>query len=1339
MKNFKTQEEFISQIKEPVLDNRYPLDGQEIAISDQRGKLKYKIEIGKLVGAGASCLVYEVVVDDLYPPKKNMILKEFFPNYKEANIVGQRDENNPLKVRFETKDQESLMTLVKDRKKFIESYDKHIKMIEIDPVLEDRIVRPYKLEKSDDYLFALYDTDKAQSVDKYNNLDLGRIIDILKQTSEILSFLHQKDIIYMDLKPANILYDYKRDRVKLFDFDAAIFLDELDNITEFLMPSERAFIPPELRYLSNINNRKEMFISEEIDLYMLGVTFFYLLMDRYPEDLENKNIDYLERNLREVLLKKSNRIFLNKITTDRIVDLLKESLSVHRYLSVNDFSQRLDEIQKGLDTSKNNEIANILSAAFVMESKPLYNYINEDENGKYIDIAMVGGLRAGLDFFSLLFASVDLADVENRFTFYTSNPKESYKILTDAMPLLRETTKISIEGKVVDDNINQVITEKSYASINFTKKFDNINEHYIIIHQEDGLNYTDLAKKLYDKFEDLEENRLIVNYSRYVRGVEVFENDFISSYNIDIRSAATFRNRDFSESILEEAYEIHKFYTREYGGERVDDARIWQNFIKDDLYSIKSSIRTALSMKYRIYMSGSYNKDDICRHFYDNVVKPGRLTDALSQRDIFADMEHHTWNRFMISQGYLRPSYEEFKKYAYVGSNNHVDKINKLHPLIVNTNIRKFKSGQDDEFELVSKKIQAFLLKKTKNLDQGVLERISHNLNNTNWLANNNLRELFPLWEELYNITLRLSDKEAYAINTLNQLISIIDERFEKDFLGKEDLLADYRLIKQDLKLLIESEKPKSFRDSDYMVIDAKPLIKYGPIKTIFAPFVADDELLWANVLAAIKYEPQNLFLIDENPEDHKEKFNKIVDFLKNKRQQKSMNIKMISYEDIKYYSSENAVADLTLNTHTDAKRPEIMKLPYVEYLGSNEWGGDYAANEFYLNRRTLTVEEAFFLNNAKFYNAASENNLARLSNFYEKLWQAYMDTDSSKWAIFTEFFRAGISQYIFDLSYPKKENSSMIESGNFIFKRDDKLKYQKLTSFLKELKDEDLLVDYKFPINPGRLKLESYNEEFSKNLGDFISENLFNYFEVFDLRKLYFPLLNEKAEKKFYCYAMSNNVKFSYKIYNKDCKNLAYELNNMMEDLDRDTNPDAEIRIFNHINGKDYVEGHGDYLEFNYQLGDIAFREFFEKGIALQIYTYFELIRKSKVFDEVKIDVRLKWQAYDDYSPLSEGVENHIDIVCTKEFSTFIITTTQIQLKKEDLYEIKTQAKQFGIDTKPILINTNSMGIDKSIRKIAKATGVFLIDREMIEKRSVVEYLDNIARADKNWQNIEI
>lgn len=1334
MKNFKTQEEFISQIKE-IDQTRSSLSGQEVEILDDRGELKYKIEVGKLVGAGASCLVYEVKVDDLYPPKKNMILKEFFPNYNEEDIVGIRDEADPIKLYFDAKDQESLLTLVKDRKKFIDSYDKHIKVMEIDPILEDMIVRPYKLEKSDDYLFALYDTDKAQSVDKYNNLDLGRIIDVLRQTSKILHFLHQKEIIYMDLKPANILYDYKRDRVKLFDFDAAVFLDDLDSITEFFMPNERAFIPPELRYVSNINKRKEIFISEEIDLYMLGVTFFYLLMDRYPEDLENEDMDYLDRNLREVLLKKSNRIFLNKVTTDKIIDLLKESLSVHRYLTVSDFSQRLDEIQAGLNVDKNKQIANILSAAFIIENKPLYNYIQKDGEKSYIDIAMVGDLNRELDFFSLLFASVDLDGVESRFTFYTKNPKQTHKTLITAMPLLKETTKISIEGKLVSDAINPAITESSYASINFSRKISDINEHYIIIHHEDGQNYTEFANSLYEKFKDTEENRLIINYTRFASGIETLENDFVSLYNVDLRSAATFRNKEFSESILEEAYEVHKYYTREYGGERVDDARIWQDFIKNDLYSLKSSVRTALSMKYRIYMAGSSNHEDVSKHFYETVVKPGRETDVLSLRDIFADREHHNWNKFMITQGYRRPSEEEFKNYAYTGSKKHVDKVNKLHPLIANTNIKKFKAGEDDELEIVSRKIQEFLLKKTENIDIKVMERISHNLNNTNWHGNDSLRELFPLWEELYNITDRLIDKEAFAINTVNQLLSMIDERFEEDFLGKEELMADYILIKQDISLMIEREKPKSFRYSDYMVIDAKPLIKHGPIKTIFAPFVADDELLWANVLAAIKFDPKNLILLSENPADHKEKFNKIVEFLKIKRQQKSLNIYMISYDQMHLYSKVDAVVDLTLNTHTDAKRPEIIILPYVEYLGSNKWGGDYDAIDYYINRRTLTVEEAFFLNNAKFYNAASENNLARLNNYYEKLWQAYIESDSDDWEESTQIFRESMPEYILSASYQKEVNTSMIEVGDFIFKRDDKLKYQKLTSFLNDMKDEGLLIDYKYPVNPGKLKIQSHNDEFSKILGTFISENLYKYFEVFDLRKLYFPLYDNEEEKNIYYYAMSNNLSFSYKIQREDAKDLAKSLNKMMKNLDKDIDDEQDIRIFNPINGQDFVKANGDTLVFNYELGDIAFREFLEKGISLQIYTYFELIRKSSVFDEIKIDVRLKWKAYDDYGPISEGVENHIDIVCTKEFSTFIITTIQDQLRKEDVYEIKTQAKQFGIDTKPILVNTNSNGIDTSIRKIARATGVYLIDRDMVKNNGIVGYLENIAKAEKNWQ----
>ena len=85
----------------------------------------------------------------------------------------------------------------------------------------------------------------------------------------------------MDLKPANILYDYNNSKVKLFDFDAAIDLNELEYINEFSMPNERAFIPPEIRYISDLGKRKELFITEEIDIYMLAASFFTLLTVSY--------------------------------------------------------------------------------------------------------------------------------------------------------------------------------------------------------------------------------------------------------------------------------------------------------------------------------------------------------------------------------------------------------------------------------------------------------------------------------------------------------------------------------------------------------------------------------------------------------------------------------------------------------------------------------------------------------------------------------------------------------------------------------------------------------------------------------------------------------------------------------------------------------------------------------------------------------------------------------------------------------------------------------------------------------------------------------------------------
>lgn len=215
MENFNSYDDIINNIGEKVNTNRSSLVGEKFNIISMMGEVKYEVYVKKLIGKGGSALVYEVEVDDNYPPIKNMIMKEFYPNYNQEKITASRNPLNRLELYFDAVDLESEDRIRKDRDKFMDAYSKHIRILEMDKYLESKIVKPYRIEIDNSYLYALYEVDTATSVDKYYNLDLERIVDILKQTADILIHLHNNNVIYMDLKPANILYDYNNSRVKL--------------------------------------------------------------------------------------------------------------------------------------------------------------------------------------------------------------------------------------------------------------------------------------------------------------------------------------------------------------------------------------------------------------------------------------------------------------------------------------------------------------------------------------------------------------------------------------------------------------------------------------------------------------------------------------------------------------------------------------------------------------------------------------------------------------------------------------------------------------------------------------------------------------------------------------------------------------------------------------------------------------------------------------------------------------------------------------------------------------------------------------------------------------------
>jgi len=145
MKNFKTQDAFINQIKEIGGPKRSSMSGHSFDIRGEKGK--YRVKTGRLIGKTDTCLIYQAHVEKAGTP--NMLMKEFFPSIRE-DVVGIGDYENPEIIRYHTRTDEGQRSLDRSRKKFVESYHSHLEVMD----LNDKIARPCKIEVEKGYILA---------------------------------------------------------------------------------------------------------------------------------------------------------------------------------------------------------------------------------------------------------------------------------------------------------------------------------------------------------------------------------------------------------------------------------------------------------------------------------------------------------------------------------------------------------------------------------------------------------------------------------------------------------------------------------------------------------------------------------------------------------------------------------------------------------------------------------------------------------------------------------------------------------------------------------------------------------------------------------------------------------------------------------------------------------------------------------------------------------------------------------------------------------------------------------------------------------------------------------
>lgn len=1312
-------------------------------------------------------------------PKKIKVLK--------AKVIGQDSSVRVYQAETALDDERIKTVLIKELKaktddseekeKFREDFERDKKLFQL---LGDDMAKPLFLLDFEDRLLAFYQTNNARSLDNFKSLDIFRIVEVMVSIASILKNLHDENIVYMDLKPSNILYDYESRRVRLFDFDACIDLKKKDQVKEIYGPSQQSFLAPEFKNTTDMDTIRSFFINPSIDTFMFGSNLFYLITGKYLNDKILEDEELIRDLLAGELNKIKNKIFVDEDISKILIDLVVECVKIYdRFISDSSIIEDLSRAKKSIEKKMRQPLLDLFGAAHILDKHPLYDYIDEDSN---INVGIIADNEKSKLYFDLIFAPLLIEGVKLNFTFYYRKSSNFHEYLIERAPLLKRTCQIKINGEIAYDKVDESITDDAYAHIDFieVENFDDLADieknTYILILENKNTKEENLGKRIFDKVKNDDKKRAIIVRSFDLSKDRTDENAkaTILIYYDQIKMATEERGI-FEGRILEEAFGVHSFYELS-SNERIDRDELFDNFIKsDDLYNAKSSLRAALSIKYKFYDCGIHNSPRPYREFSKLIKNETPIDPDKPQgptiRDKIAYMEHHSWNKFMIIEGYEKPSDEKFFSYAYKNNNDYRDKKAKpypFHPLISNYHLKRIDSEEIDEIDRVSENISKAQEASIKTSEQSLAYDLKFLARDYDYPLDPVNASLKSYMQKLANLieNIKKGDKDSQAI------YKFIDRRI-KDLLERGShqislyVKDKYKAIDDRVKIIISYKNYKNYRLIDYDIVDAIGQIIYGPVDILYKPFVSDEGSLWKNIAAVLKFRPAQVVFIKDPEENIAHKFEIIKSFLRDKRNLSSTSIRIIDQNQAKFevenHYDKNIIFDFTGNTVKQARFTSFLDMarpvPYVIYEGNNQWDGDYEGLDYNLTRPSLSIEETFYLNNARLDTENKINSFLDLDIYADSLWKVYNSIKGKDYRNYIYTLNMGQNSYIFSLNNVLKSGRKHTKEVGERITQTNRDGFRPILRALDSLKENGFIISYSFPNKQGHLEVESYDENYLKKLKEFLSSCIKNRIENISLVKLNYRLDNietEWVQRRDYYYLVSSSLDCDSEIYTEnllpnkvaekfaleDVKEYVSDFNDFMAKYNN-YRQNEELQIFNILDDKktDYAiyDRKNDSVRLNFSYGSMAFRDFFTReGNALETYAFFKIARFQDIFDNVGLNIEIDWKADDVFDEDSELIKNEIDIVCIKGLTTYLISCKQSRLRNEFIYEIGYHATKFGIGTVPIIINSYKYHGDEldRLRNRCQQSGVLLIDRDTLDG-DLKGYFENLISSKKKIDKI--
>ena len=198
-----------------------------------------------------------------------------------------------------------------------------------------RIVRVYdsgQLPDGRHYIVSQFiDGSSLATRMKGNPPDRPLALRIVEQVAEALSYAHAKDVVHLDIKPANILLDQK-DNPYLVDFGIALQESDYGKSTSSI--GTPAYMSPEQA------QDEDHWIDNKSDIYSLGVVLYELLTGRTP--FRSDSVSKL-MNLVATQDVRSPRVFDSTIPPklERICLKALARLRNNRFTSANDLAESI--------------------------------------------------------------------------------------------------------------------------------------------------------------------------------------------------------------------------------------------------------------------------------------------------------------------------------------------------------------------------------------------------------------------------------------------------------------------------------------------------------------------------------------------------------------------------------------------------------------------------------------------------------------------------------------------------------------------------------------------------------------------------------------------------------------------------------------------------------------------------------------------------------------------------------------------------------------------------------------------------------------------------------------